>query len=225
MDPVISIRPLLAVAVAGLAAISILLLNNRERLRDAVSPLAAIAMFAIVASMAPTVLAGGTVELRLFEILPGIDFAFRADALGMVFATVSSLLWIVAAFYSIGYMWHLNEHAQTRFFACFATSLGGRRGRLAANLFTLGDLYEVLSLVTIRLSTTTRTKRDGLAAQVPRLLDGRVEKRASRRAGADLPHCGRSTLWRGAAGGGRCLGATADLSSISVISSASPRPR
>ena len=152
MDPVISIRPLLAVAVAGLAALAVLLLNNREKLRDVVSPLAAIAMFAIVASMAPTVLAGGTVDLRLFEILPGIDFAFRVDALGMVFATVSSLLWIVAAIYSIGYMRHLNEHAQTRFFACFATSLAAAvGGAFAANLFTLVIFYEVLSLVTYPL--------------------------------------------------------------------------
>ncbi|MDR9777155.1 monovalent cation/H+ antiporter subunit D family protein [Rhizobium hidalgonense] len=152
MDPVVSIRPLLAIAVAGLAALAVLLLNNRERFRDLVSPMAAIAMFAIVVSMAPTVLAGGTVELRLFEILPGIDFAFRVDALGMVFATVSSLLWIVAAIYSIGYMRHLNEHAQTRFFACFASSIAAAAGgAFAANLFTLVIFYEVLSLVTYPL--------------------------------------------------------------------------
>jgi len=152
LDPVVSIRPLLAITVAGLAALAVLLLNNRERLRDLVSPLAAIAMFAIVVSMAPTVLAGGTVELRLFEILPGIDFAFRVDALGMVFATVSSLLWIVAAIYSIGYMRHLNEHAQTRFFACFASSLAAAvGGAFAANLFTLVIFYELLSLVTYPL--------------------------------------------------------------------------
>ncbi|WP_037152450.1 monovalent cation/H+ antiporter subunit D family protein [Rhizobium freirei] len=152
MDPVTSIRPLLAVAVPGLAALAILLLNNREKLRDAVSPLAAVALFAIVASMAPTVLSGETVDLRLFEILPGVDFAFRADALGMVFATVSSMLWIVAAIYSIGYMRHLNEHAQTRFFACFATSLAAAvGGAFAANLFTLVIFYEALSLVTYPL--------------------------------------------------------------------------
>ena len=123
MDPVLSIRPLLAVAVAGLAALAVLVLNKHDKIRDAVSPVAAVVMFAIVISMAPTVLSGGTLDLRLFEILPGIAFAFRVDALGMVFATVSSLLWIVAAVYSIGYMRHLNEHAQTRFFACFAASL------------------------------------------------------------------------------------------------------
>ncbi|AHK47612.1 MULTISPECIES: monovalent cation/H+ antiporter subunit D family protein [Ensifer] len=152
MDPETTIRPLLAVAVPALAALAVVLLNNREKLRDIVSPLAAIALFAIVASMAPTVLAGGTVDLRLFEILPGIDFAFRVDALGMVFATVSSLLWIVAAIYSIGYMRHLKEHAQTRFFACFATSLAAAvGGAFAANLFTLVIFYEVLSLVTYPL--------------------------------------------------------------------------
>ncbi|MBM3095078.1 monovalent cation/H+ antiporter subunit D family protein [Ensifer sp. T173] len=152
MDPETTIRPLLAVAVPALAALAVVLLNNREKLRDVVSPLAAITLFAIVASMAPTVLAGGTVDLRLFEILPGVDFAFRVDALGMVFATVSSLLWIVAAIYSIGYMRHLKEHAQTRFFACFATSLAAAvGGAFAANLFTLVIFYEVLSLVTYPL--------------------------------------------------------------------------
>ncbi|EPE96583.1 monovalent cation/H+ antiporter subunit D family protein [Rhizobium grahamii] len=152
MDPVISIRPLFAVAIPALAALVILLLNEREKLRDLVSPVAAIIMFAIVASMAPTVLAGGTIDLRLFEILPGIDFAFRVDALGMVFATVSSLLWIAAAIYSIGYMRHLKEHAQTRFFACFAGSLAAAAGgAFAANLFTLVIFYEVLSLVTYPL--------------------------------------------------------------------------
>lgn len=152
MDPVVSIRPLLAIAVAALAAVAVLLLRDRDKLRDAVSPAAAVVMFGIVASMAPTVLAGGTLEYDLFEILPGIDFAFRVDPLGMVFATISSLLWIVTAVYSIGYMRSLNEHAQTRFQACFAISLAAAvGGAFAANLFTLVIFYEVLSLITYPL--------------------------------------------------------------------------
>ncbi len=152
MDPVISIRPLLAIAVAALAAVAVLLLRDRDKLRDAVSPAAAVVMFGIVASMAPTVLAGGTLEYDLFEILPGIDFAFRVDPLGMVFATISSLLWIVTAVYSIGYMRSLNEHAQTRFQACFAVCLAAAvGGAFAANLFTLVIFSEVLSLSTYPL--------------------------------------------------------------------------
>ena len=147
-----SIRPVLAVAVSLLAAALILYFHKRPNLRDATSVIAAVAKFLIVISMAPLVLAGGTLDLTLFEILPGVDFAFRVDALGMVFATVSSLLWILAAIYSIGYMRSQNEHAQTRFFASFAVSLSAAvGGAFAANLFTLVIFYEVLSLVTYPL--------------------------------------------------------------------------
>jgi len=148
----LSIKPLLAVLVSLTAAGLILLLRNRPNLREATSLVAAIVKFAIVASMAPTILAGGTIELKLFSVLPGVDFAFRVDALGMVFATISSLLWIVAAVYSIGYMRSLDEHAQTRFFASFAVSLSAAvGGAFAANLFTLVLFYEILSLVTYPL--------------------------------------------------------------------------
>ena len=209
MDPVISIRPLLAVAVAGLAALAVLLLNNREKLRDVVSPLAALAMFAIVASMAPTVLAGGTVDLRLFEILPGIDFAFRVDALGMVFATVSSLLWIVAAIYSIGYMRH--ERARRPVLRLLRRQpRGGRRGRLRRQSVHAGDLLRGAQPrhLSARLPPRGRRGMDG-QPQVPRLFDGRVEERASRRAGADLPLAGSLDFvaggcWRGSMPRRRC---------------------
>ncbi|MFQ5535425.1 MAG: monovalent cation/H+ antiporter subunit D family protein [Sphingomonadales bacterium] len=152
MEVVQSIRPVLAVVVSLLAAGVILGLNTRPNLRDAVSLIAAILKFLLVISMAPIVLGGGVIEVTLFEILPGVEFAFRVDSLGMVFATISSLLWIAAAVYSIGYMRSLDEHAQTRFFACFAVSLSAAiGGAFAANLFTLVIFYEVLSLVTYPL--------------------------------------------------------------------------
>ena len=149
MEVVHSIRPILAIAVSLLAAGAILGLRDRANFRDAVSLIAAVVKFLIVISMAPIVLGGGTIEITLFEILPGVDFAFRVDSLGMVFATISSLLWIVAAVYCIGFMRSLKEHAQTRFFAAFAVSLSAAvGGAFAANLFTLVIFYEVLSLVT-----------------------------------------------------------------------------
>lgn len=129
-----------------------MVLHRHPDLRDGVSVIAALAKFAVVISLAPLVLAGGVHDLTLFEILPGVDFAFRVDALGMVFATVSSLLWILAALYSIGYMRSLKEHAQARFSAAFAVSLSAAvGGAFAANLFTLVIFYEILSLVTYPL--------------------------------------------------------------------------
>lgn len=152
MELLLSLRPILAISVSLTAAIVILCLRNRANLRDATSIVAAVVKFGLVISLAPLVLAGGTHDLTLFEVLPGVDFAFRVDALGMVFATVSSLLWILAALYSIGYMRSQNEHAQTRFFAAFAVSLSAAvGGAFAANLFTLVIFYEILSLITYPL--------------------------------------------------------------------------
>ena len=152
MEFLLLIRPALAVAVSLIAAVAILCLYKRPNIRDAVSVVAAVIKCIIVISMAPLILAGNTIDLTLFEILPGVDFAFRVDALGLVFATVSSLLWILAAIYSIGYMRNQKEQNQTRFYASFAISLSAAvGGAFAANLFTLVIFYEVLSLVTYPL--------------------------------------------------------------------------
>ena len=97
MDTLGTFRPLLAVLICIVAAVVVLLLRKRANLRDASSLVAATLNFLVVASMAPTILAGGTIECNLFRVLPGIDFSFRVDPLGMIFATISSLLWIVAA--------------------------------------------------------------------------------------------------------------------------------
>jgi multicomponent Na+:H+ antiporter subunit D len=109
-------------------------------------------MCALVASMVPDVLAGRSPECVLFRILPGIAVALRADAFGLLFAGGASALWVLTSFYSIGYMRSLQEHAQTRYFACFALALTATLGvALAANLFTLLLFYEGLTFVTYPL--------------------------------------------------------------------------
>ena len=59
---------------------------------------------------------------------------------------------MLTSFYSIGYMRTLEEHAQTRYFACFALSLSTTIAvAFSANLFTLFLFYEGLTLVTYPL--------------------------------------------------------------------------
>jgi multicomponent Na+:H+ antiporter subunit D len=109
-------------------------------------------MLALIATMIPEVLAGGAPGIVLFRLLPGIELAFRVDAFGLLFATGASSLWILTSFYSIGYMRSLDEHAQTRYFACFALALAATLGvAFSANLFTLFLFYEALTLVTYPL--------------------------------------------------------------------------
>ena len=126
--------------------------ERRANLREFWSVSAGVLMFVLVAGMIPEVLAGAMPECVLFRILPGMEFAFRVDAFGLLFASGASLLWILTSFYSIGYMRSLREHAQTRYFACFALALSATIGvAFSANLFTLFLFYEVLTLVTYPL--------------------------------------------------------------------------
>jgi multicomponent Na+:H+ antiporter subunit D len=126
--------------------------QRRANLREFWSVAAGVSLFALVASMIPEVLAGGTPQCVLFRLLPGIELAFRVDAFGLLFASGASLLWILTSFYSIGYMRSLKEHAQTRYFACFALALSATVGvAFSANLFTLFLFYEALTLVTYPL--------------------------------------------------------------------------
>ena len=155
MEPgaLFSAKPLFAVLVSAVGAVLIARTGeHRANLREFWSVAAGVLKLALVASMIPAVLAGHTLHCTLFRILPGVELAFRVDAFGLLFATGASLLWIGTSFYSIGYMRSLGEHAQTRYFACFALALSATIGvAFSANLFTLFLFYEGLTLATYPL--------------------------------------------------------------------------
>jgi multicomponent Na+:H+ antiporter subunit D len=152
VQTVISIKPLLAILPSLLAVPLILKSGDRPNLREFWSVLAGVIKFLIVISMAPVILSGNTIEYTLVSFYQGIDIKFRVDALGLLFASVSSFLWIITTFYSIGYMRANKEHAQTRYFACFALSLSSTIAiAFSANLITLFFFYEILSLATVPL--------------------------------------------------------------------------
>jgi multicomponent Na+:H+ antiporter subunit D len=152
VQTILSIKPLIAVLVSLVAAPLIMKSGNRPNLREFWSVLAGVIKFSIVMSMVPAIFAGNTIEYTLVSFYQGIDIKFRVDALGLLFATVSSFLWIVTSFYSIGYMRSNKEHAQTRYYTCFAISLSSTIAvAFSANLITLFIFYEVLSLATVPL--------------------------------------------------------------------------
>jgi multicomponent Na+:H+ antiporter subunit D len=147
------ITPLLAVLVAAAAAVFVVATGDRHRnLREFWSVAAGVLQLGLVTSMIPQVLSGLTPGGVLFRVLPGVEIAFRVDGLGLLFAFGAALLWIATSFYSIGYLRTLDEHAQTRYFACFALALSATMGvAFAANLFTLFLFYEALTLSTYSL--------------------------------------------------------------------------
>ncbi len=151
-ETITSIIPLLAAMTPMVAALLIPLYRADQDKRELVSICAACITFLLVASMLPRVMGGQIITLRLAEILPGFSVNFRVDGFGILFATVSSFLWIFTTLYSIGYMRGLNEHAQTRYYTCFALTLGSALGvAFAGSLFTLYLGYELVSIFTYPL--------------------------------------------------------------------------
>ncbi len=165
MEPLVSIKPFLAVMVSLLAVVPILLLRSWPNLREAVTFLAGFVKWGLVLSMLGPVLDGMQIEYTAAEVLPGLPIRLRVDALGMLFALVASTLWIVTSAYSVGYMRSLKEHSQTRYFVFFSVALSATIGvAFAANLFTLYLFYELLSLATYPLVThhqNQEAKRSG----------------------------------------------------------------
>ncbi len=154
MESITSIKPVLAVSVSLVLILLILANRKRPNLREGSTFLAAIIKLGIVASMIPAVLGSKELVYNLIDVLPGIGIAFRVDSLGLLFALVSSSLWIVTSAYSIGYMRGLKEHSQTRYFCFFALALSATVGvAFSANLLTLYLFYEMLSFATYPLVT------------------------------------------------------------------------
>ena len=145
-------RLLYAVLAPLIGAGLIMATGKKPNLREACSFVAAATLFGITWSLISAVHAGVTLHFTLFQLLPGLSFSLRADSLSMVFALTASFLWVVAVFYSAGYMRGLEEHAQTRFSTCFALALFGAVGcAFADNLLTLYLFYEIVSVTTYPL--------------------------------------------------------------------------
>ena len=154
MEPIVepSLRPLIAILASLVAVPLIVASGRRPNLRDTWSVLAALVKAGVVLSMLPDVLAGRMPTYRLWDVSPGIALELRVDTLGLVFAIVSSVLWVLTSFYAIGYVRGAGEKKQTRFFASFALSLASAVGiAFAGNLLTFLIFFEMLTLATYPL--------------------------------------------------------------------------
>lgn len=156
----IAYRPVWTVVIPSVVALLILFSGKRPNARESCTLIGSAVLCYTVLSMSPFVLKYGPIPFIWFNFLPNIDFAFRVDGLGLIFATTSSCLWILVSIYSIGYMRSLNEHAQTRYYFCFAMALAGAIGiAFAANLVTLFVFYEILTLSTYPLVAHDETPK------------------------------------------------------------------
>jgi multicomponent Na+:H+ antiporter subunit D len=96
----------------------------------------------------------GVFHEQVFEtrwmLAPGLELVLHADALSVLFVTLSTVLWLVTTVYAIGYL-EGSAH-RSRFFGFFSLCVTATVGlALAGNLFTFVVFYELLTLATYPL--------------------------------------------------------------------------
>ena len=144
------------VLIPFIGAALIALAGTHRALREGLSWSSSIVFFLAVMGLLVAFLDGDSASQTVWEIMPGLAIAFRLEPLGMLFAAMSSTLWVLATPYAIGYMNAKGYSNLGRFFACYAIALGAAAGiAFADNLFTLFVFYEILSVSTYPLVAHT----------------------------------------------------------------------
>ena len=145
-----TVLPLAILMTSLLAAPVILLLPERAtRLRTAINLGAALLKVGLVLWLARAVAGGAEFEARL-TVLPGLDLVLQADALSVLFLTLSAVLWLVTTIYAVGYL-EAGDH-RSRFFGFFSLCVAATVGiAMSGNLFTFLVFFEVLTLATYPL--------------------------------------------------------------------------
>jgi len=126
-----------------------LLREESHRLRSLLNLAGAVLKLLLV-----VVMIWGVFHERVFEtrwtVAPGLDLVLHADALSVLFVTLSTVLWLVTTVYAVGYL--EDTPHRSRFFGFFSLCVTATVGlALAGNLFTFVVFYELLTLATYPL--------------------------------------------------------------------------
>lgn len=142
---------LLMILISSLIPGILILLLEEEQvfLRGFLNLFGAVAKVALVGWVFVGYLQGDS-YVFIYGLAPDLTFALRIDQLGLLFAALSSVLWLVTTLYAIGYL--EGGKNQRRFFAFFSLCVTASIGiALSGNVVTFFVFYEFLTLSTYPL--------------------------------------------------------------------------
>lgn len=123
--------------------------EQRRHLRTTLNLAGAVIKLALIGIMLEGVARDEQYEFR-HAILPGLELILHADALALLFVTLSAALWFLTTLYAIGYL--EGAPNRSRFFGFFSICVTATVGiAMAGNLFTFFFFYELLTLSTYPL--------------------------------------------------------------------------
>lgn len=142
--------PVLIMATSIVAAIFIFILpEHLHRTRGTLNLGAAVIKILLIIWMVTGVYQQQTYEVR-FTLIGEIDFILHADALSLLFAGLSSVLWLFTTIYAMGYL--QGTPHRSRFFGFFSLCVASTMGiAMAGNMFTFLIFFEMLTLSTYPL--------------------------------------------------------------------------
>ncbi len=149
----LDLGPLLPGAIvlsSMLPGVLIFLVDEESHLlRTLLNLFGAVLKLVLVGVMIWGVWRGEVFESRL-DIAPGLELVLHADALSVLFVSLSTVLWLITTVYAIGYLeYSVNR---SRFFGFFSLCVSATVGiALAGNLLTFVIFYEILTLATYPL--------------------------------------------------------------------------
>ena len=133
------------------------LAEERIRLRTVLNLIGALAKIALIGVMLWGVVNDHEYVFS-YTVLPGLDLVLRADALALLFVTLSAVLWLFTTLYAIGYL--EGAPNRSRFFGFFSLCVTATVGvAMAGNLFTFFLFYELLTLATYPLVVHRGTEK------------------------------------------------------------------
>lgn len=162
-DGLLPLAILLTSLLPGLAIF--LLPEERHGGRTALNLTAAVTKLLLVGVMVWGVRHGRVYETRL-ALLPGVDLVLFADAMSVMMAALSSVLWLVTTLYAVAYLEH-SPQPRSRFFGFFSLCVSATMGiALAGNLLTFLMFYEMLTIVTYPLVVHRGTAESMAAGKI-----------------------------------------------------------
>lgn len=101
-------------------------------------------------------------DLTAFYLTETLPIYFHIDAVGRLFASLVTIVWILAGFFSFAYMKH--EENERRYFGFYLIVYGVLLGLdFAGNLITMYLFYELMTLVSMPLVLHTQTRESIMA--------------------------------------------------------------
>ena len=131
--------------------------EESSRLRTGLNLSGAALKLVLVLIMDIGIYFGRTYEIRI-PLLGGLELLLNGDPLSALFASLSSLLWLLTTIYAVGYL--EDSPNRSHFFGYFSLCVTVTIGiALAGNLITFLLFYEMLSLTTYPLIIHRGTAR------------------------------------------------------------------